>query len=405
MIFPLPYFVRMTEYLHQFVGKTAKRFLYCKRKRLAAITFTGLDNRIYIDLTHPFTSFFVRPESLPAPFEEKQVGIGGMKLIKIKSINMDRVFYLVFKRKEEVRVIGVELTGKASYVLVIDASGRIIYKYPPHRQRKRGGDTGSFYEMVKSRFSPPLSKYFGDFFENMDPEKLIELFKNSKEFYTNGEIILPVERKGFRYCGDFSWCFFTKYLKERFNLSPELLKYFDETVPYYIYFKAAGLLKNGMLTHTDKLEVGGHIVRVPPFLDKNAVIEYLMHLGKLLAEDPHSEADDVRKSVFSFVSPSGFKVSVGRSAKDNNRLTFNYARGDDMFFHVRDYPGAHVILHTGGASYTDEDILFCARLAKQFSKAKKGGRVEVVYTKVKYVRPLKKSPGKVIFSKEKSVRV
>ncbi len=395
----------MTEYLSQFIGKRAEKFLYCKRRRLVAITFSDSNNRIYVDLTHPFTSFFVRPESLPAPFEEKQVGIGGMKLIKVKPVHMDRVFYLVFKRKEEVRVIGVELTGKASYVLIIDASGKIIYKYPPHRERKKGGDTGSLYEMVKSRFLPSLSKYFGDFLPDMDPEELIDLFKNSKNFYTNGEIILPVGMEGFRSCGDFSLCFFTNYLKERFGLSPELLNYFDEAVPSYIYFKAAGLLKNEILPYTDKIEIGGYIVRIPPFLNKNAAVRYLTHLGKLLSEDPHSGADDMRKSVFSFVSPSGFRVSVGRSAKDNNRLTFNYARGEDVFFHVRDYPGAHVILHTGGAGYTDEDILFCAKLAKQFSKAKKGGRVEVIYTKVKYVRPLKKSPGKVIFSKEKSVRV
>ncbi len=394
----------MVSYLDVFWGKKVEGFSYNKPRRIVRVSFRGTEFKLYVDLTHPFTSFFVRKENLPVFFEKKDVSLEGMPLIKIRVVEDDRIFYLVFKKKDDIRVLGVELTGKASYVLVIDNDGRVIYKYPPHRKRKRGGDVGNLYEMVKKNIEPPLSKYFRDVLPGMNNDEIIKLFKNTDVFYTNGKVISPRRLDGFKPCGDFSDCFFSQYVEERFSIPSYWLKYFDESIPSYVYFRAAGLLQNGLIRLSDNLRVGNYRIAIPPGLGEKEVINYFLLLGKL-TEDGKLQSSGEDKSNTVLYSPSGFKISIGRSAKENNRLTFNMAKGEDIFFHVRDYPGSHVILHSAGAPVREDDILYCARLAKYHSKAKGLDKVEVIYTKVKYVRPVKGNVGKVIYSKERSVRV
>jgi len=79
---------------------------------------------------------------------------------------------------------------------------------------------------------------------------------------------------------------------------------------------------------------------------------------------------------------------VGRSPKDNERLTFSVARPDDYWFHARGIPGAHVILklpHVGDAP-TPEHIARAAALAAGASRASDAAKVEVDYTQRKHVR-------------------
>src|SRR5699024_8149829 len=43
-------------------------------------------------------------------------------------------------------------------------------------------------------------------------------------------------------------------------------------------------------------------------------------------------------------SSDGFRLLVGRSAKDNDTLTLRIARGRDVWMHARDVAGSHVII-------------------------------------------------------------
>jgi predicted ribosome quality control (RQC) complex YloA/Tae2 family protein len=86
--------------------------------------------------------------------------------------------------------------------------------------------------------------------------------------------------------------------------------------------------------------------------------------------------------------PGGAIAHVGRSPKDNERVTFNAARPDDYWFHARGIPGAHVVLklaHAGEAP-TDEQIEMAAALAAGASRASNAAKVEVDYTQRKHVR-------------------
>jgi predicted ribosome quality control (RQC) complex YloA/Tae2 family protein len=83
----------------------------------------------------------------------------------------------------------------------------------------------------------------------------------------------------------------------------------------------------------------------------------------------------------------GVVAYVGRSPKDNERLTFSLAGPDDLWFHARGVPGAHVIVKTPRkTSLTDEQLRRAAALAATHSKASGATSVEVDYTRRKHVR-------------------
>jgi predicted ribosome quality control (RQC) complex YloA/Tae2 family protein len=87
----------------------------------------------------------------------------------------------------------------------------------------------------------------------------------------------------------------------------------------------------------------------------------------------------------------GARVLVGRSPRGNAELTFRLARPDDLWFHTRGVPGAHVVLRLDTArAATREEVRAAAALAAVHSKARASDKVEVDYTERKYVR---KRPG------------
>ena len=87
----------------------------------------------------------------------------------------------------------------------------------------------------------------------------------------------------------------------------------------------------------------------------------------------------------------GLTVLVGLSARGNRFVTFKQARGDDLWLHAHELPGAHVIIR--GARGREEleterrDVLeFAASLAAAHSKGRHSGAVSVDYTERRYVR-------------------
>lgn len=107
-----------------------------------------------------------------------------------------------------------------------------------------------------------------------------------------------------------------------------------------------------------------------------------------------------------FTSPSGFKTLVGKNNLQNDLLTCTLASKNDMWFHVKNAPGSHVIVFCGGQTLTDKDVLFAANLAAQNSKMCNSSNVPVDYTQVKYVKkPSGAKPGMVIYTTNNTVFV
>lgn len=104
-----------------------------------------------------------------------------------------------------------------------------------------------------------------------------------------------------------------------------------------------------------------------------------------------------------FTTASGLKIWVGKSAHDNDQLTFSYAHGSDYWLHARDVPGSHVILRLAKNQEPDQESLNDAMHAALFySKAKEQGQGEVCVTQCKYVTRFGKNmPGKVQISQHR----
>ncbi|MBA4158945.1 MAG: DUF814 domain-containing protein [Gemmatimonadetes bacterium] len=104
----------------------------------------------------------------------------------------------------------------------------------------------------------------------------------------------------------------------------------------------------------------------------------------------------------------GLEVRVGRSSKDNDRLTFGFSSPGDIWLHARSVPGSHVILRWPDPEGNPpaRDLEEAAGLAALFSKSRTSGLVAVDWTRRKYVRkPRGAPPGAVIPQRVKTVFV
>ncbi len=109
-----------------------------------------------------------------------------------------------------------------------------------------------------------------------------------------------------------------------------------------------------------------------------------------------------------FVTRSGWEILVGRNNRENDYLTFQFARPYDFWFHAQDVSGSHVVLRRKDkrSEPSSEEITEAAKLAAHFSKVRKEKKAAVLYTQVKYVRkPKGAKPGLVLVEKEKSILV
>ena len=80
-----------------------------------------------------------------------------------------------------------------------------------------------------------------------------------------------------------------------------------------------------------------------------------------------------RSQPLRYLSPEGFPILVGRNARQNEIVTFTEAGRDDLWLHVRDGPGAHVVIRCGGQPAPASTRRVAAQLAAWFS-APTGGR-------------------------------
>lgn len=102
----------------------------------------------------------------------------------------------------------------------------------------------------------------------------------------------------------------------------------------------------------------------------------------------------------------GFKVLVGKNNKQNDELTFKVANKEDIWLHVKDIHGSHVILVTNNMVPSQETINKCAAIAAYYSKAMQSSNAQVDYTLVKYVKkPKSANHGMVIYTNQKTVIV
>lgn len=125
------------------------------------------------------------------------------------------------------------------------------------------------------------------------------------------------------------------------------------------------------------------------------------------APSPEPKRKQKRRVPLEFRTQFGSRVLVGRSPTENAELTFRVARPNDLWFHARGTPGAHVVLmRDDRCRAPEDDIAFAAALAAGYSKARQSAKVAVDYTLRKHVRKQPDAPpGLVFYTNARSIAV
>lgn len=106
-----------------------------------------------------------------------------------------------------------------------------------------------------------------------------------------------------------------------------------------------------------------------------------------------------------FLTTRGLEIHFGRSASENHEVTFKIARREDIWFHVLDAPGGHVVLRNSEGRATREDLEEAASVAAFLSERRTEGGVDVQYTERKHVHPAGGGKGRVKVTHAEVMRV
>lgn len=108
-----------------------------------------------------------------------------------------------------------------------------------------------------------------------------------------------------------------------------------------------------------------------------------------------------------FKSSSGFTIYVGKNNYQNDELTMKFAKNNDMWLHIKDGAGSHVIIKADPSKEFDETTLNeAAILAAYYSKGKNSSNVAIDYTLRKNVKKIPNAkPGMVIYTNFKTIFV
>ena len=102
----------------------------------------------------------------------------------------------------------------------------------------------------------------------------------------------------------------------------------------------------------------------------------------------------------------GFQIFVGRNNKENEEISFSKGQPNDIWMHIKDIPGSHVLILRNNQELPEDALIYAANLACEYSKAKKGDKVTVDYCERKFVKKIKNSkPGNVTYTNFHSLLV
>lgn len=115
----------------------------------------------------------------------------------------------------------------------------------------------------------------------------------------------------------------------------------------------------------------------------------------------NKKRDDIPSEPFKY-EYNGVTILVGRNNMQNDKLTFKIAKKTDTWLHTKKIHGSHVIIKA--ESFSNDVLLYAAKLAVLHSAGKNSSKVEVDYTLVKYVhKEIGAKPGMVVYTDYHSI--
>ncbi|MFR7872614.1 NFACT family protein [Peptoniphilus sp. HMSC062D09] len=184
------------------------------------------------------------------------------------------------------------------------------------------------------------------------------------------------------------------------------------------YYKKYSKLKNAASFLTEQIEIGKSEISYlesillnidfaerPDEIDE--LYEELEKEGYLKKKKKNNKKKkDSDENYITVKTEDGFDIYVGKNNRQNDYLTHKKAKKNDLWFHVKDAPGSHVILKNDNRDFTNNSLLTAAKLAAKYSSLSKSQNIQVDYTFKMYVKrhPAKK-PGLVTYTNYKTINI
>lgn len=381
--------------------------------------------------------------------------INGGLISSSVQLNNDRIIKLIILNGDEETFIYIRLWGGASNIIVTDKSHTILDAF--YRRPRQNEISGGIYfpeETILNKIGPNIKKIFkireydnnysfnefiekqyGDIESNRELvtlksrveniliskeaqaesalsglESRLSSYENYEQYREQAEIVKANIYKIHK--GDTSLVT-ENYFKDnnliKINLYPTISPGENSELLFTKYKKAKSGLNN-ILEEINNLKRNLQLIKVEKkeILKSdhpdNDIFRFKEYLKKIPKQIQLKEKEKIPGLQFQ----SGiFTILAGRTAAENDLLLRKFVRGNDYWFHTRDYPGGYIFIKTvRGKSIPLETLLDAGNLAVFFSKAKGGGKADLYYTQVKHLRRAKDSKkGTVLPTNEKNLSI
>ena len=423
--------------------------------------------KLFVSLANPHARLHRLTRKLPNPRQPLRfatflrASVRNGRFLGAEQLADERIVRLTVRREDRIVVLWIRLWATAANVIATDESGRILDAF--YRRPKRGEISGETYAPEvrtadapnRSGASPADSNraeyavrdYSGPgdlnerveraFFERereeekdrlkkkalreirtrvngirsrldglerrrgsvQDPERLRELgdlLKTALHSMTTGERWVTVAD----YCNDNA--------PVEIELDPRLSPA-ENAESYYRRYKKAHRTAERLEEEIRSLELSlSELEGREAALTGETDLEALRRAASSAAAAP-APKNEAAPAGLLFATES-YHFLVGRTSAENDLLLRHHVKGNDFWFHVRDFPGAYVFLKhikkgsSGPKSIPLEAMLDAGNLALFYSKARSSGQADVYYTRVKYLRRAREGRrGTVIPTQEKNL--
>lgn len=192
----------------------------------------------------------------------------------------------------------------------------------------------------------------------------------------------------------------------------------SQNVQYYYkkYTKLRSGARNALVHQQQALEevrylesVKAAIAQATDRHELGEIKEELAGVGylKLRIVQKKSRKKEALPQPMKFLLSNDYIALVGKNNVQNDYVTLKLARSTDLWLHVKDLPGSHVIVqHKGQDDFPRSVLGEAAQLAAWFSQARHSGQIPVDYTLKKNVhKPNGAKPGMVIYEQQKTLYI
>jgi predicted ribosome quality control (RQC) complex YloA/Tae2 family protein len=398
----------------------------------------------------------------PSPFAQAiRTTLAGASLLSITKDDHERIVRLSFSVTAELgnsqtAVLIAQLTGRSANLFLLNSAGEVTQALRPpkgegqqirteYRAPGLQAKTLSEEPLLARGKSPTLSEALDEYYRRLDTERAFDSFaanlvaKLKKEITRRKKLRENLEKdlvahgkpEEHKRLGDLLLANITTAEREGNKL--RLKDYYAEGAPTIeieldenesIQEAASESFSRYTKAKRAVEEIGKRLIQLDRELEE--LKEKQIELKKAVAardpaavarfadqkEKPKSvrkkeKAPAAMKGMRRYRSSDGYEVIVGRSARDNDTLTFRVARPHDLWLHAGDYPGSHVIVRNSGrGEIPHRTIIEAAQLAAKFSQASKDSKVTIHYTLRKFIsKPKGAASGLVRISSFRSMTV